>query len=109
MLLAFLYAVGLSLALGAGEASASADTPSGAVIEIASPQDQGYLIRDLGLLPPSANPDRPVQGPSSASTASSAEAVPELPTWAMMLLCLMGLGLASFKRGRKDRLSPGIQ
>jgi hypothetical protein len=39
---------------------------------------------------------------------SSAEAVPELPTWAMMLLCLAGLGLAGFKKSRKDRLSPGI-
>jgi hypothetical protein len=105
----FLYAVGLSLALGAGEASAAAGTPSGALIAIASPKDQGSVVHDLGLLPPSDDSDSPAQGPPSASTVSSAEAIPELPTWAMMLLCLMGLGLAGFKRGRKDRLSPGIQ
>ena len=44
-----------------------------------------------------------------AATVSPAEPIPELPTWAMMLLCLMGLGLAGFKKGRKDRLSPGIE
>jgi MYXO-CTERM domain-containing protein len=40
---------------------------------------------------------------------SSAQAVPELPTWAMMILCLAGLGLARFKRRRKNRLSQGIE
>jgi hypothetical protein len=39
---------------------------------------------------------------------TSAEPVPELPIWAMLLLCFAGLGLARLKRGRKDRLSPGI-
>lgn len=104
----FLYAVGLSLALGAGEAFAAADTP-GAIIEIASSQGRDSLIHDLGLLPPPANSDDPAQAPSSASTVSSAEPVPELPTWAMMLVCLMGLGFAAVKKGRKNRLSPGIE
>lgn len=104
----FLYAVGLSLALGAGEAFAAAHTPSSDVIEIASSQNQGALIRDLGLLAPPANSDNPAEAPSSASSVSSAEPIPELPTWAMMLLCLTGLGFATFKKGRKDRLSPGI-
>ena len=103
----FLYAASLSLALGAGVASAAADTPGSAVIEIAPHQDRG-LVHDLGLLPP-ANSDNPAQAPSAASTVSGAEAVPELPTWAMMLLCLMGLGVATFRKGRKDRLSPGIE
>jgi len=26
-----------------------------------------------------------------------------------MLLCLAGLGFAAFRKGRKDRLSPGIE
>jgi hypothetical protein len=105
----FLYAVGLCLALGAGEAFAAADTPSRDVMEIASSQNRGSLIHDFGLFAPPANPDNPAEAPSSASTVGAAEAVPELPTWAMMLLCLMGLGFAAFKKGRKDRLSPGIE
>jgi hypothetical protein len=105
----FLYAVGLSLALGAGEASAAADPPSNATIVIAPHEDQGPLIHDLGLLPALASSDNPAQALSSASTVSSAEPVPELPTWSMMLLCLAGLGFAAFRKGRKDRLSPGIE
>ena len=103
-----LYAIGLSLALGAGVASAADHAPGGAILEIAPAQDQGPLIQDLGPLPALANPDNSGQASPSPSTASRAEPVPELPTWAMMLLCLMGLGLAGFKKGRKDRLSPGI-
>ena len=105
----FLYAVGLFVALGAGEAFAAADMLSRDVIEVASSQNQGSLIRDLGLLAPPANSDNPVEVPSSASSGSSAEPVPELPTWAMMLLCLIGLGFAAFKKARRDRLSPGIE
>jgi hypothetical protein len=104
----FLYAVGLSLALGAGGASA-ADPASNATIVLAPHEDQGPFIYDLGLLPALASSDNPAQAPSSASTVSSAEPVPELPTWSMMLLCLAGLGFAAFRKGRKDRLSPGIE
>ena len=53
----FLYAVGLFVALGAGEAFAAADMLSRDVIEVASSQNQGSLIRDLGLLAPPANSD----------------------------------------------------
>jgi hypothetical protein len=104
-----LYAGGLSFALAAGQANAAELTPSGAIIERASDQDSGHVIHDLGLLPPPANSDNPTPAPSPASTVNSAEPIPELPTWAMMLLCLMGLGLAGIKNGRKDRLSPGIE
>jgi hypothetical protein len=40
---------------------------------------------------------------------SNAEPVPELPIWALMLLFFGGLGLAKLKRGRKNRLSQGIE
>lgn len=103
----FLCAAGLSMALGAAEASAAADAPSGSIIKLASGQSDGRPIHDLGLLPPPAT--GPSQAPSSASTVSGAEPVPELPTWAMMLLCLAGLAFAGFKKGRKNRLSPGIE
>jgi hypothetical protein len=104
----FLYAAGLSLALGAGVAPA-AEGPTGAVIEIASYQDRGPLLHDLGVLAPPVNSDSSPQALSSAPSVINAEAIPELPTWAMMLLCVVGLGLAGFKKGRKDRLSPGLE
>ena len=103
-----LFAVGLFLTLGAAEASAVAIRPSGVVSELASVKDQGPLIHDLGFLPPAPSPADPVQA-QPLSTVSTAEAVPELSTWAMTLLCLAGLGLATFKKGRKDRLSPGLE
>jgi hypothetical protein len=103
-----LYAVGISLALGTADAYAAMDAPNGAIIQMASDQDQGHAIHDLGLLPP-ANSAEPTAAPASASTVNGAEPIPELPTWGMMLLCLAGLGLAAFKKGRKDRLSPGIE
>jgi hypothetical protein len=98
-------AVGLSLALGAAEASAAQTAPVGAIGQTAL--DSTHPIRDLGDLPPPPDLDSPT--PASASTVSSAEPVPELPIWAMLLLCFAGLGLARFKRGRKDRLSPGFE
>jgi hypothetical protein len=104
-----LYAVGLSLALGANEARAAQVEPGRAAIEIASDQNSGYGVRDLGLLPPSAGADNPAPALAPAATVNSAEPIPELPTWAMMLLFFMGLGLAGFKRGRRDRLAPGIE
>jgi hypothetical protein len=102
-----LYAIGLCLALGAADACAAEATPGGAMNQTAS-GNSSHVIHDLGLLAPVANSDDPAPAPSSASTENSAEPIPELPTWAMMLLCLAGLGLAGFKKGRKDRLSPGI-
>ena len=103
-----LYALGLSFALGAADAYAAGVAPSVAGIKMAPDQVSAHVIHDLGLLP-SANSENSTAAPSSASTVSSAEPVPELPTWAMMLVCLLGLGFAGFKKGRKDRLSPGIE
>jgi hypothetical protein len=94
-------AIGMSLALGAAEGSAKQPAAPGVVAA------SGDAIRDLGALPPA--PDSDNSTPASASTVSIAEPVPELPTWAMILLCFAGLGLAGFRRGRKDRLSPGLE
>jgi hypothetical protein len=104
-----LSSVGLSLAFGAPEACAAGSAPSSAPIEIASDQRSGHVVHDLGLLPPPANADDPTARPASASKMNSAEPIPELPAWAMMLLCFIGLGLAGYKKGRRDRLSPGIE
>jgi hypothetical protein len=98
-------AIGLSLALGAAEACAAQAAPAGAIAQPGSTARDAS--RDLGNLPPP--PDSDSTAPASVSSASSAEPVPELPTWAMMILCLAGLGLARFKRGRKNRLSQGIE
>jgi hypothetical protein len=98
-------AIALPLALGAAEARAHQTAPASPFIRTVS--NSGHPIQDLGDLPPPPDADGPT--PESASSVSSAEPVPELPTWAMMVLCLAGLGLAKFKRGRKDRLSPGIE
>ena len=103
-----LCAVGISFALGMADAYAAMDAPGGAIIQMASDKDQGHAIHDLGLLP-LANTEGPTAAPASASTVNGAEPIPELPTWAMMLLCLAGLVLAGFRKGRKDRLSPGIE
>ena len=96
-------AIVLSFAFGTAEARVEA-APTGAIIQVAS--NSTHPIHDLGNLPPP--PDSDSTAPASASSVSSAEPVPELSTWAMMLLCLAGLGLAGFKKGRKNRLSPGI-
>jgi hypothetical protein len=101
-------AIGISLALGAADARATGISPGGAMNQAASDGNAGHELRDLGLLPPPGNADASPRAPLSAPDLSSAEPVPELPTWAMMLLCLAGLGLAGFRKGRKDRLSPGI-
>jgi hypothetical protein len=98
-------AIVLPLALGAAEARTDQTAPAPALIQTVS--NSRHAIQDLGDLPPHPDADGPT--PESASSVSSAEPVPELPTWAMMILCLAGLGLAKFKRGRKDRLSPGIE
>jgi hypothetical protein len=103
-----LSAVGLSLALGAPDACA-AEVRGSAPIEITPDQSPGHVIHDLGLLPPPANSDNPTPGPASASKMNSAEPVPELATWAMMLLCFIGLAVAGYKKGRRNRLSPGIE
>lgn len=102
-------ALGLSFALGAVKARAAQAALAGSVTQQASTARDA--IRDLGALPPLANADNSTPAPASASTVDSSEAtpVPELPIWAMILLCFVGLGLARFKRGRKDRLSPGIE
>jgi hypothetical protein len=97
--------VGLSLALGAADTLAARAAPAGAIAQSGSAPSRD--LHDLGALPP-PDSDAPTPSAASASTVSSAEAIPELPTWAMILLCFAGLGLAGFKRGRRDRLSPGI-
>jgi hypothetical protein len=102
---AIVCAIGLFLAFGATQASAAQADPTRALVQTVSNSTQP--TRDLGDLPPPGDPDNPT--PASTSTVSSAEPVPELPTWAMILLCFAGLGLAGFKRGRKDRLSPGLE
>ena len=101
-----LCAIGFSLALGAPGAWAAGVAP-GAAVQTSS----GPVLRDLGLATPTANSEDPAPALPSSSTVSSADAtpVPELPTWAMMFLCFLGLGIAMFKKGRKDRLSPGIE
>jgi hypothetical protein len=43
--------------------------------------------------------------PYGAATYSS----PESSAWALMALCVCGLGFAGFRRGRNNRLSPGIE
>jgi hypothetical protein len=103
-----LCAVGISFALGMADAYAAMDAPGGAIIQMASDQGAGHVVRDLGLLP-LVNSEGPAAAPASASTVSGAEPIPELPTWGMMLLCLAGLGVAGFRKGRKNRLSPGIE
>jgi hypothetical protein len=99
-------AIGLSLTLGAAEAGAAQAALAAAIAQPASTAPEA--IRDLGdlLQPPDSDSTAPES--TAASSVSSAEPVPELPTWAMMVLCLAGLGLARFKRGRKNRLSPAI-
>jgi hypothetical protein len=97
----------LSWALGAAQAGAPQATPSGAIPQQAS--NAVHDVLDLGVLPPPADSDNSTPTSALASTVSSAAPIPELPTWAMILLCFAGLGLAGFKRGRKDRLSPGIE
>jgi len=101
---AIVCAIVFSLALGAVEARAAQADPTRALVQTVS--NSTHPIHDLGDLPPPADSDNPT--PASTSTVSSAEPVPELPTWAMILLCFAGLGLAGFRRGRKDRLSPGL-
>jgi hypothetical protein len=98
-------AIVLALAFGAAEARATPAAPTGAIIQVAS--NSTHPIHDLGDLPPP--PDSDSTAPASASSVSNAEPVPELPIWALMLLFFGGLGLARFKRGRKNRLSQGIE
>jgi hypothetical protein len=98
-------AIGLSLALGAAQARAAQAAPAGAMGKTAP--NTTHPVRDLGDLPPPPDADTP--SPASASTVSIAEPVPELPIWTMLLLCFAGLGLAKFRRARKDRLSPGLE
>ena len=97
-------AIVLSLAFGTAEARAET-APTGAIIQVAS--NSTHPTHDLGDLPPP--PDSDSTAPASAPSVSSAEPVPELPIWALMLLFFGGLGLAKLKRGRKNRLSQGIE
>jgi hypothetical protein len=99
-------AIGLSWALGLPEAGAAQADPASVLIQIVS--NSTHPIQDLGDLPPPPDSDGTTPATASTSSVSSAEPVPELPTWAMMILCLAGLGLARFKRSRKGRLSQGI-
>jgi hypothetical protein len=100
------FAIALPLALGVAEARAAQAGPASTLIQTVS--SSAHPIQDLGDLPPPPDADTPAAS-ASASIVSNAQPVPELSTWAMMILCLAGLGLATFKRGRKDRLSPGLE
>jgi hypothetical protein len=101
---------GLLFALGLAEASAaSSAAPKTTVIAAAADNTSDHAVWDLGLLPAPASSDNLTPGSASASTESSAEPIPELPTWTMMLVFFTGLGLAGLKKGRKNRLSSGIE
>jgi hypothetical protein len=101
------YTIGVFLAFGAAEARAAQTAPPAAIIQVA--WGSTHPIHVFGDLPPPPDSDNSTPASASGSTVSSAEPVPELPTWAMILLCFAGLGLARFKGRRKDRLSPGIE
>ena len=102
-------AIGLSLALGPANAYAAEVAP-GAGVRTISDHNSGPAILDLGSAARSAGSQdlAPMPPSDSAMGSAAATAVPELPTWVMMFLCFLGLAVAVFKRGRKDRLSPGI-
>jgi hypothetical protein len=102
-----LCTLSLSLALCAVEARAAQTATVGAIVQTAS--NSTHPIRDLGDLPPPPDADNQTPTSASVSTVSSAQPVPELQIWAMLLLFFGGLGLARLKRGRKDRLSPGLE
>jgi hypothetical protein len=40
---------------------------------------------------------------------ATAYASPESTGWALLALCVCGLGFAGFRRARNDRLSPGLE
>ena len=40
---------------------------------------------------------------------AAAYASPESSAWALMALCICGLGVAGYRRSRGNRLSPGIE
>lgn len=40
---------------------------------------------------------------------AAAYASPQSSAWALMALCVCGLGLAGYRRSRSNRLSPGIE
>jgi hypothetical protein len=100
-------AIGLSSALGVAEAGAAQANPAAVLIQTVS--NSTHPIQDLGDLPPPPDSDSTAPASAAASSVSTAEPVPELPTWAMMILLLAGIGLARFKRGRKGRLSQVIE
>jgi hypothetical protein len=99
--------MGLFFALGGPPAIAMA-APSSTGITRGADNNLAHAVQDLGLLPALASSEDSTPALASAATESRAEPIPELPTWTMMLVFFMGLGLAVFKKGRKDRLSPGI-
>jgi thiamine pyrophosphate-dependent acetolactate synthase large subunit-like protein len=41
--------------------------------------------------------------------AAAAYSSPESAAWALMAVCVAGLGFAGFRRSRNNRLSPGIE
>jgi len=63
----------------------------------------------------SANPGRIAVAASCGALAiglpygATAYASPESQAWALMALCVCGIGVASYRRVRGDRLSPGIE
>jgi hypothetical protein len=103
----FFCTAGLLLTFGGLEARSAETARAPGLIH--SVVHSGDPVQDLGNLPPPADADSSAPTSSSSATVSAAQPVPELPIWAMLLVFFGGLGLAKMKRGRRDRLSPGLE
>jgi hypothetical protein len=98
-----LCAIGSCSMLSLADTCAAEARPDGAIVQTISDHNSGHAIHDLGPVAPTANSDDPTPAPSSTWTVSSAQPIRELPTWAPMLVFFLGLGLAGFKKSRKER------
>ena len=99
---AILCMVGFSLALGAAEARAA---PVSAGVQPAS--HSGGASHDLGVLPVASRFRHPNSCP--CFECEQRRAHPRTANLGDDGRSLPGLGLATLKRGRTDRLSPGIE
>lgn len=74
--------------------------------ELSEPNAVGFTFTNVT---PSANITGGTVGSFTASFTgnASASAVPEVSTWAMLALGLVGLGYAGFRRGHRDPISIG--
>jgi hypothetical protein len=80
----------------------------------------GYSTASLslglgGIMSISANPRRIAMAAGYGALAiglpygAATYASPESSAWALMALCVCGLGFAGYRRARGNRLSPGIE